>query len=134
MAKLLSFLESLKKLPTVKSEPAFSADVLSNPINVSPVQETLFESFEEPNTSESVFMDYSEIEEGDAVTFYSSKEGGEKTVKIVNGQSVLDHGIISSTTPLAQSLLGAVEGEKVILRIMGKENQELVIKKIIKAN
>lgn len=133
-AKLLSFLESLKKLPTVKSEPAFSADVLSNSINVGPVQETLFESFEEPDSSESVFMDYSEIEEGDAVTFYSSQEGGEKTVKIVRGPSVLDHGIISSTTPLAQSLLGAIEGEKVILRIIGKENQELVIKKIIKAN
>lgn len=131
-AKLLSFLESLKKLPVVKSTPAFSPDAISKPLSVSPVQEALFEFVGEPEKTESVFVDYSEVEEGDAVTFYSSKDGGEKTVKIVNGPSVLDQGIVSSTTPLAQALLGAVEGEKVILRIMGSENQELLIKRIIK--
>ena len=73
---------------------------------MSPVQEALFEFVGEPEKTESVFVDYSEVEEGDAVTFYSSKDGGEKTVKIVNGPSVLDQGIVSNTTPLAQALLG----------------------------
>ena len=133
-AKLLSFLEVLKKLPVVKSTPAFSSDALSKPLSDSLVQEPLFEFGSEPEKAESVFVDYNEVEEGDAVTFYSPKESGEKTVKIVNGPSVLEQGIVSSTTPLAQALLGAVEGEKVILRIMGRENQELLIKKIIKSS
>ena len=133
-AKLLSFLEDLKKLPVVKSAPAFSSKDLSKPLAKTPVQDKLFEFAAEPEASESVFVDYSEVEEGDAITFYSAKDGGEKTVKIINGPSVLDQGIISTTTPLAQALLGAVEGEKVILRIMGSDNQELVIKKITKSS
>jgi len=131
-AKLLSFLEGLKKLPVVKSTPNFSSTDLSKPLNKTPIQEKLFEFTSEPEDSESIFIDYSEVEEGDAVTFYSTKDAGEKTVKIINGPSVLDQGIISTTTPLAQALLGAVEGEKVILRIMGSDNQELIIRKIKK--
>ena len=118
----------------VKSAPAFSSKDLSKPLAKTPVQDKLFEFAAEPEASESVFVDYSEVEEGDAITFYSAKDGGEKTVKIINGPSVLDQGIISTTTPLAQALLGAVEGEKVILRIMGSDNQELVIKKITKSS
>lgn len=133
-AKLLSFLESLKNLPVVKSTPSFTSEVLIKPLTKSQTQGALFDANYEPEIVESVFIDYSEVEEGDAVTFYSVKEDGEKTVKIINGPSVLEQGIISITTPLAQALLGAVEGEKVILRIMGSENQELLVKKIVKSN
>lgn len=127
--RLTKFLEEVRSLPVVKSNPR--KEILKVADNET---EDLFGIIEDASNLESVFEDRVEIEAGDIVSYFLTKDNLEKTVKIIEGPSVIQHGIISVTTPLAQALLGASVGDEVILRIAGNANKEIIIKKIVKSN
>lgn len=72
-----------------------------------------------------------EAEVGDLVTYVDlAQPNKEQLVRIVYGQSKLEQGIISENTPLAQTLLGAVVGDEVVLRIPGHPPKTMLVKKI----
>lgn len=74
-----------------------------------------------------------EVEVGDTVHYVDVKKPEDKlTVQIVNGRDSIANGIINTTRPLAQVLLGAVVGDEVTLHLAGTESRNFKILDIIR--
>jgi transcription elongation GreA/GreB family factor/very-short-patch-repair endonuclease len=75
-----------------------------------------------------------EVEVGDLVNYApATAPDQELSVRITSSRTAIDHGLIAETTPLAQTLLGAVVGDEVVLRVPGKPTQLFIVKKIVRS-
>jgi len=75
-----------------------------------------------------------EVEVGDLVTYAPlGAPDQEITVRLVSGRTDVEQGLISEATPLAQTLLGAMVGDDVVLRVPSKPAQSFVVKKIVRS-
>jgi transcription elongation GreA/GreB family factor len=76
-----------------------------------------------------------EVEVGDLVTYAPvSTPDQEVSVRLTSGRTAIEHGLIAEATPLAQTLLGAVVGDEVVLRVPGKPMQSFIVKKIVRSH
>ena len=76
-----------------------------------------------------------EVEVGDLVTYAPmGTPDQDVSVRLTSNRTAIDHGLIAETTPLAQTLLGAVVGDEVVLRVPGKPAQSFIVKKIVRSH
>ena len=126
--RLLSFLSELRLLPLPSSgeddeQDEFSTELeppsLETTLQPQPVGEELVLATEE---------DEVEVECGDLVSYCNTEEPLHVfSVKITSTQSSVELGLIAERTPLAQVLLGASQGDEVVLRVPGKKSATLRI-------
>lgn len=75
-----------------------------------------------------------EIEAGDLVTFSSAHDAEQVLqVRITSRQTDLANGLVAENTPFGAALMGAVVGDTVVLRVLGKPPQSFVIHNIKRA-
>ena len=74
-----------------------------------------------------------EVDVGDVVRYvYLVKPSDVLTVQITDGKDDFTNGIVHVSRPLAQTLLGAVIGDEVVLHLPGTTAKNFLVKEIIK--
>ena len=91
-------------------------------------------TFDEDTTDVLVFDENEEdleIEIGDLVTFASIDEPDQELqARVTVKQTDPKFGLVANNTPLGEALMGAIVGETVVLRVLGKAPQSFIIKAI----
>lgn len=132
--KLYSFLESLKESPIPEEFIVEAGDAYEKPSIDLENQKTTFSELDEQEAAIELLDegdDDLEIEVGDSVTFALAESLEEPmTVQITSGRTDVGYGLISSHTPLAQVLFGAVVGDSVVLRVPGQPAKTYIVKSI----
>ena len=132
--KLYSFLESLKGESVPDGVLVCAADECEQPISDQSGDEGGLSQFDEQEAAIALLDEYDdelEIEIGDFVTYaLEDTPTMDIMVQITRNRSDFENGLIASTTPLAQVLLGAAVGDSVVLRVPGQLAKHYIVKSI----
>lgn len=79
--------------------------------------------------------EYLDVEVGDVVRYVDLNQPADiLTVQITDGKDDFDNGIVNESRPLAKALLGAIQGDEIVLHLAGGNSKRLHILEIIKSN
>jgi len=78
--------------------------------------------------------EYLEVEVGDVINYVDLNQPADiLTVQITDGADNFENGIVNEARPLAKALLGAIQGDEIILHLAGGNSKRLHILEIVKA-
>lgn len=78
-------------------------------------------------------VEYLEVEVGDVVRYVDLNQPADiLTVQITAGKDDFQNGIVNESRPLAKALLGATQGDEIILHLAGANAKRLHILEILK--
>ncbi len=139
--KLISFLEDLREnwKPEHTSGDAWIEEGQGARVNqeIEQVENTAQAEMERKAISSVLINteDDLEIDVDDVIRYIDlAKPNDILTVQITRGKDDFSNGIVNESRPLAQSLLGAVIGDEVILHLPGTTARNFLVKEIIKSS
>ncbi len=129
-ARLLNWLKKVEQLPM---DDALVVEDDVPETSVAEMSDSVRQTLPTTIVDESDENEELEVSVGDTVTYAPKAATHEETkVHISAGRSNLVEGMIWEGTPLAQTLLGAMAGEEVVLRVPGQQPRNLVIHEIVR--
>lgn len=70
---------------------------------------------------------------GDVVRYVDLNQPADiLTVQITDGKDDFDNGIVNESRPLAKALLGAIQGDEIVLHLAGGNSKRLHLLEVIK--
>jgi superfamily I DNA and/or RNA helicase/very-short-patch-repair endonuclease len=79
-------------------------------------------------------VEYLEVEVGDVINYVDLNQPADVlTVQITDGVDNFQNGIVNEARPLAKALLGAIQGDEIVLHLAGGNAKRLHILEVIKA-
>lgn len=126
--RLLSFLSELRLLPLPSDDDESEVDDFAVDVEADGEEATPSGQRPEDELVLKTEEDEVEVECGDLISYCNTEEPAHiYAVKITSTQTNFELGLVAEGTPLAQVLLGASEGDEVVLRVPGKKSATLRI-------
>lgn len=140
--KLISFLNDLSETwrpehssgsSWIEEGPSQAEDSISSgPIST---ESNLELEIERDAVSSALIPDteYLEVEVGDVINYVDLNQPADVlTVQITDGVDNFENGIVNEARPLAKALLGAIQGDEIVLHLAGGNSKRLHILEVIK--